>query len=159
MRPQTIKPPTPPPAQPSMDQNLIDEQARMLKEYEDKQNNLVAAREAEERRRADAEAAQRAEFERRQAEQAERERLAQEQLMQQQMMQYNNQAANQLHELERELLAMRGQYERDQLMLEQYDRVRLPASGGAAAGADARGSGSARSRARWRAWGRSSSSR
>jgi hypothetical protein len=158
MRPQTIKPPTPPPAQPNMDQNLIDEQARMLKEYEDKQNNLVAAREAEERRRADAEAAQRAEFERRQAEQAERERLAQEQLMQQQMMQYNNQAANQLHELERELLAMRGQYERDQLMLEQYDRVRLPASG-AAAGADARRSGSARSRARWRAWGRSSSSR
>ena len=43
------------------------------------------------------------------------------------MMQYNNQAAqqaaSQMMDLERELLAMRGQYERDQLMLEQYDRV------------------------------------
>jgi hypothetical protein len=43
--------------------------------------------------------------------------------MQQQMM-YNNQAAQQQSELERELLAMRGQYERDQIFLEQYDRVR-----------------------------------
>ena len=47
--------------------------------------------------------------------------------MQQQMMQYNNAqaqaAAQQAMDLERELLAMRGQYERDQLMLEQYDRV------------------------------------
>ena len=66
---------------------------------------------------------QQREFEQRQAAQAEAQRLAQEQLMQQQMMQYNNAAAQQLHELERELLAMRGQYERDQLMLEQYDRV------------------------------------
>ena len=42
-------------------------------------------------------------------------------------MQYNNQQAQAVAEqtmnLERELLAMRGQYERDQLMLEQYDRV------------------------------------
>lgn len=96
----------------------------MLKEYEDQQAALLAAREAEERRRMEMESAQQREFEQRQLEQAERERLAQEQLMQQQMMQYNNQAGQQLHELERELLAMRGQYERDQLMLEQYDRVR-----------------------------------
>lgn len=96
----------------------------MLKEYEDQQAALLAAREAEERRRQAQEAAQQREFEQRQLEQAERERLAQEQLMQQQMMQYNNAAGQQLHELEREILGMRGQYERDQLMLEQYDRVR-----------------------------------
>lgn len=95
----------------------------MLKQYEEQQAALLAAREAEERRRQEMEDQQRREFEQRQAEQAERERLAQEQLMQQQLMQYNNQAAQQMHELERELLAMRGQYERDQLMLEQYDRV------------------------------------
>lgn len=95
----------------------------MLKQYEDQQKALQAAREAEERRRFELEAQQQAEFEQRQREQAERERLAQEQLMQQQMMQYNNQAAQQASELERELLAMRGQYERDQLLLEQYDRV------------------------------------
>jgi len=46
--------------------------------------------------------------------------------LQQQMLQYNNQAAQHANELEREILAMRGQYERDQLMLEQYDRVCTP---------------------------------
>jgi type IV secretory pathway VirB10-like protein len=116
---------TPPPAAPSPNAAEINEQARMLKEYEDQQKALQAAREAEERRRQELEAQQQAEFAQRQREQAERERLAQEQLMQQQMMQYNNQAAQQASELEREMLAMRGQYERDQLLLEQYDRVRI----------------------------------
>ena len=55
--------------------------------------------------------------------QQEQERLAQEQLRQQQTTQLNNQAAEQLHILEREILALRGQFDRDQLMLEQYDRV------------------------------------
>jgi hypothetical protein len=97
----------------------------MLQQYEDKQAALQAAREAEERRRLELEQQQQREFEQRQREQAEKERLAQEQLLhQQQMMQYQSQAAQQAHELEREMLAMRGQYERDQLLLEQYDRVR-----------------------------------
>ena len=114
---------TPPPAAPSPDAAQIQEQARMLKEYEDQQKALQSAREAEERRRLELEAQQQAEFEQRQREQAERERLAQEQLMQQQMQQYNNQAAQQAADIERQMLAMRGQYERDQLLLEQYDRV------------------------------------
>lgn len=97
----------------------------MLKQYEDQQMALQASRDTEERRRQELEAQQQAEFEQRQREQAERERLAQEQLMQQQMAQYNNQASQQAGELERELLAMRSQYERDQLLLEQYDRVRI----------------------------------
>ncbi|KAI0931689.1 hypothetical protein AcV5_004880 [Taiwanofungus camphoratus] len=121
-RPTTATIKTPPPAAPTPDEATVNEQARMLKQYEEQQAALLAAREAEERRRQEMEDQQRREFEQRQAEQAERERLAQEQLMQQQLMQYNNQAAQQMHELERELLAMRGQYERDQLMLEQYDR-------------------------------------
>ncbi|KAH8099269.1 cytoskeleton assembly control protein [Cristinia sonorae] len=121
-RPQTAAVKTPPPVIPTPDAAAISEQARMLKEYEDQQAALLAARADEERRRLEQEEQQRREFEQRQAEQAERERLAQEQLMQQQMMQYNNQAAAQMHDLERELLAMRGQYERDQMMLEQYDR-------------------------------------
>lgn len=96
----------------------------MLKQYEDQQAALQAAREAEERRRLEMEQQQQREFEQKQREQAENQRLAQEQLMQQQML-YNNQAqaAQQTSELERELLAMRGQYERDQMFLEQYDRV------------------------------------
>lgn len=108
---------------PTPDAAAISEQARLLKQYEDQQAALQAQREAEERRQRELEEQQRMEFERRQAEQAERERQAQEQLMQQQLMQYNNQAAQQAHELERQLLTMRGQYERDQMMLEQYDRV------------------------------------
>lgn len=67
---------------------------------------------------------QRLEFEQRQREQEAREQAAQEQLRQQQLMQYNSQAAEQQHGLEREILALRGQFDRDQLMLEQYDRVR-----------------------------------
>ncbi|KDR85430.1 hypothetical protein GALMADRAFT_274405 [Galerina marginata CBS 339.88] len=113
---------TPPPSAPSPSAAEIDEQARMLKEYEDKQAALQAQRDAGERQRLELEQQQQREFEQRQHQQAEAQRLAQEQLVQQQMM-YNNQAAQQQQgELERELLAMRGQYERDQIFLEQYDR-------------------------------------
>lgn len=66
------------------------------------------------------------EFERRQREQAEAQMLAQEQLRQQQLAYSQQAAVQQQSELERELLAMRGQYERDQIFLEQYDRVRVP---------------------------------
>lgn len=106
---------------------MLSEQARMLKEYEDKQAALVASQRAEEQARLAREAQQQREFEEAQRQQAEQQRLAQERLLQeQQMQQYNSQnqwAASQAQELEREMLAMRGQYERDQLMLEQYDRV------------------------------------
>ena len=124
-RPTTVAPrsPSPPPVAPSPDAATVNEQARMLKQYEDQQAALQAAREAEERRRYELEQQQQHEFEQRQREQAERERLAQEQLMQQQMMQLNNQAAQHVNDMERDMLAMRGQYERDQLLLEQYDRV------------------------------------
>ncbi|KAF8167675.1 cytoskeleton assembly control protein [Crassisporium funariophilum] len=121
-RPKTAaKNPTPPPAMPSPSAAEIDEQARMLKQYEDKQAALQAQRDAEERRRLDSEQQAQREFDERQRQQAEAQRQAQDQLMQHQMM-YNNQAAQQQSELERELLAMRGQYERDQIFLEQYDR-------------------------------------
>jgi len=99
----------------------------MLKQYEEQQAALRTAQEEEARRRAELAAQQQREFEQRQLLQQEQERLAQEQLRQQQTMQFNNQAAEQVHALERETLALRGQFERDQLMLEQYDRVwRLP---------------------------------
>ncbi|KIJ66322.1 hypothetical protein HYDPIDRAFT_150711 [Hydnomerulius pinastri MD-312] len=121
-RPKTTASPMPPPAAPSPDAAAVSEQARMLKEYEDQQAALRAQREAEERQRLELEAQQQREFEQRQRDQAERERMAQEHLVQQQMAQYNNQAAQQASDYQRELLAMRGQYERDQLLLEQYDR-------------------------------------
>ncbi|KAG6862144.1 hypothetical protein C0995_004226 [Termitomyces sp. Mi166 len=122
-RPKTaVKSPSPPPA-PAPTAAEIDEQARMLKEYEEQQAKLVAARQEEERRRLELEQQQQQEFEQRQLQQAEAQRRAQEELMQQQIL-YNNQtqAAQRVNELERELLAMRGQYERDQIFLEQYDQ-------------------------------------
>jgi len=116
-----VKSPSPPPI-PTPSAAEVNEQARMLKQYENQQAALQAAREAEERRHFEQEQQHQREFEQRQRDQAETQRLAQEQLMQQQMM-YNNQSAQRSSELERELLAMRGQYERDQIFLEQYDRV------------------------------------
>lgn len=115
---------TPPPSAPSPDANQIAEQARMLKEYEDQQAALQAKREADERARLELERQQQLEFEQRQRQQEENQRLAQEALLSQQQAIYHNQAAQQVAELERELLALRGQYERDQIFLEQYDRVR-----------------------------------
>jgi len=96
----------------------------MLKQYEEQQAALRAAQEEETRKRAELDAQQQREFEQRQLLQQEQERLAQEQLRQHQTMHLNNQAAEQVHGLEREILALRGQFDRDQLMLEQYDRVR-----------------------------------
>ncbi|GLB35928.1 putative cytoskeleton assembly control protein [Lyophyllum shimeji] len=122
-RPKTAaKSPSPPPAAPSPSAAEINDQARMLKQYEDQQAALRAQREEDERRRLELEQQQQREFEQRQLQQAEAQRLAQEQLLQQQMYNSQAQAAQQVAELERELLAMRGQYERDQIFLEQYDR-------------------------------------
>ena len=100
----------------------------MLKQYEDQQAALRAQQEAEERRRQELERQQQLEFEQRQREQQERERLALEQLQHQQLYQLNNQAAQRVNDLERELLGARGQFERDQLLLEQYDRVGVSSS-------------------------------
>jgi archaellum component FlaC len=58
-------------------------------------------------------------FEEQQRLQAEQQRLAQEQLMREQ---YQTQTQGRLAELEQENLNARAQYERDQLMLQQYDR-------------------------------------
>lgn len=102
----------------------------MLKEYEDKQAALQTSRLEEEQRLRDAEAARLREFEELQRQQAERERQAQEELLRQQQLQaqmqqmhMNDFNTQRMQEIEREMLGMRGQYERDQMMLEQYDRV------------------------------------
>lgn len=58
-------------------------------------------------------------FEQQQQQQAEQQRLAQEQLYREQLQ---SQAQGRVAELERDLLALRGQYERDQLLLGQYDQ-------------------------------------
>lgn len=97
----------------------------MLKEYEDQQAALAAARDAAERQRLEQEQQQAREFEEMQRRQAEAQRMAQEQLLlQQQQQQYNMQASQQA-DLEQRLLALQGHWERDQMFLERYDRVSI----------------------------------
>ncbi|GJJ14645.1 hypothetical protein Clacol_008911 [Clathrus columnatus] len=115
---------SPPPAAPTPTPTAaeIEEQGRILAQYEAQQKQLVAQREAEEQMRREQEAAQQREYEELQRQQAERERLAREQVLQNQFQAYSTQAAQQLMELQQQMVAMQGQYERDQLLLEQYDR-------------------------------------
>lgn len=84
---------------------------------------MVAKREAEERARLEQQMAQQREFEELQRQQAERERQAAEVLQMQQLSLQSSQVAARVNELEREILGLRGQYERDQLLLQQYDMV------------------------------------
>lgn len=123
---------SPAPAREATPVNDMDEQIKMLKYYEEQQNKLKDKQEAEKRARAEEKERQQREFEEQQRRQAERERAAQDALLRQQQQdqqqsQYMQQQqlaqnAGRAAELEREILAMRGQYERDQMMLEQYDR-------------------------------------
>jgi huntingtin-interacting protein 1-related protein len=98
------------------------EQAQEQREYEQTQLQLQQQREAEVQRQQMLALQQQREFEAQQRMQAEQQRLAQEQLLRDQ---YQRQAQGRLAELEREILNMRGQYDKDQLLLEQYDRVFL----------------------------------
>ena len=101
----------------------IAEQRRMLEEYERKQAGLVSQRENEQRRQEEEKRRQEAEYAEQQRLQQERERQAQEQLLRDQMSnQWNQQQNGQVVQLQQEMLGMRGQYERDQMLLEQYDR-------------------------------------
>lgn len=111
---------------PSATQGEIEEQRRMLEEYERKQAALVSQRENEQRKVEEEKRRQEAQYAEQQRLQQERERAAQEQLAREQMNQQYNQQFNQqnqgeLVQLQQEMLGMRGQYERDQMLLEQYD--------------------------------------
>ncbi|KAK4057914.1 sla2 Src-like adaptor 2 [Microbotryomycetes sp. JL221] len=119
------RPPTktvsPPPTAPSPGFDL-EEQKRAMREYEEKQAALVAAREAEARRLKEEQERKEREFQEQQRLQREREER-EAQALQQQQQQQMAYGANQgrIAELEREILGMRGQWERDQMMLERYD--------------------------------------
>jgi huntingtin-interacting protein 1-related protein len=119
-RPQSkARSPSPPIVSQSPD-TTVAEQAQIIKEYEAQQAALVAKREAEERASLEQQMAQQREFEELQRLQAERERQAAEAL---QAQQANSHAAARVNDLERDILGLRGQYERDQLLLQQYDMV------------------------------------
>ena len=84
------------------------EQRRLQHQWEEAQRQQLLAQQQAQR-----------DFEEQQRLQAEQQRLAQERLMQQQLQAHTQ---GRMAELERENLNARAQYERDQLMLQQYDR-------------------------------------
>ncbi|RUP50678.1 hypothetical protein BC936DRAFT_138126 [Jimgerdemannia flammicorona] len=119
-----IKPrtPTPPPVQPSPEPVIdfwSESQAQQQREYEEQQRQLQQQREFELQQQQMLQLQQQREFEEQQRLQMERERQQHEELLRRQMQQ---QAEGKVQELEREVLGLRGQFERDQMLLEQYDR-------------------------------------
>jgi huntingtin-interacting protein 1-related protein len=122
---ETEKPPTPPKSiPPPVDPEPISEfwknqQAREQDAFAEEQRRLQEQWEAARRAQEEQQLAAQREFEAQQRQQAEQQRLAQEQLQREQLQQ---QTFGRLAELERENLNARAQWERDQLLLEQYDR-------------------------------------
>ncbi|KAF2397495.1 ANTH domain protein [Trichodelitschia bisporula] len=117
------KPPSPPRA-PSVDPEPINEfwknqQAREQDAFAEEQRRLQEQWEAARRMQEEQSMKAQRDFEEQQRLQAEQQRMAQEQLAREQLQQ---QTFGRMADLERENLNARAQYERDQLMLEQYDR-------------------------------------
>ncbi|KAI9655821.1 MAG: sla2 Src-like adaptor 2 [Bathelium mastoideum] len=96
-----------------------NEQAREQEQFAEEQRRLQAQYEAAQRQQQEEALRRQQEFEQQQRLQAEQQRLAQEQL---QRDLYNQQAQGRLAELEQENFNARQQYERDQLLLQQYDQ-------------------------------------
>lgn len=95
------------------------EAKRQQEEYEAEQARLQQQWEEQQRQQLLAQQKAQQDFEEQQRLQAEQQRLAHEQLLRDQ---YSTQTQGRLAELEQENLNARAQYERDQLMLQQYDR-------------------------------------
>ena len=95
------------------------EAQRQQDEYEAEQRRLQQQWEEQQRQQLLAQQQAQRDFEEQQRMQAEQQRLAQDQLMRDQLA---AQTQGRMAELERENLNARAQYERDQLMLQQYDQ-------------------------------------
>ena len=112
-----------PPAQPSPEPVIdfwSEQQAKQQREYEEEQKRLAQQRAEEQERMKQLQLQQQREFEEQQRLLGERERQQQEELLRQQM---HNHQAGRINELEMQMLNYRNQLERDQMLLEQYDRV------------------------------------
>ncbi|ODV82628.1 hypothetical protein CANARDRAFT_204805 [[Candida] arabinofermentans NRRL YB-2248] len=96
-----------------------DTYAQQQREYELQQQQLQQQQQAQLLQQQQMQQQQQQYWEDQQRQQAEAQQLAQQQLMADQMQ---RQAQGRVAELERDMLALRGQYDRDQLMLEQYDQ-------------------------------------
>ncbi|KAF9574003.1 sla2 Src-like adaptor 2 [Mortierella alpina] len=110
---------TPPPS-PGVDwAEQQREIARKQREYDLEQQRLQQQRELEQQQQQMEALRLQQEFDEQKRLQMERERLQRDQLAREQMQRH---AEGRLAELERDVLALRGQYERDQMLINQYDR-------------------------------------
>lgn len=100
-------------------QQQQQQQALQQQQYEEEQRRLQAQRDAELQQQQLLRLQQQQQFEEQQRLQAEQQRGAQEALLRDQLQ---RQAEGRVAELEREILNLRGQLERNQLNLEQYDQ-------------------------------------
>ncbi|KAL4894197.1 ANTH domain-containing protein [Aspergillus ambiguus] len=118
-----VEPSPPPKTTPAEPEPINDfwttEAKRQQEEFEAEQRRLQQQWEEQQRQQILAQQQAQRDFEEQQRLQAEQQRMAQEQLMRDQ---YQTQTQGRLAELEQENLNARAQYERDQLMLQQYDR-------------------------------------
>ncbi|PGH26678.1 hypothetical protein AJ80_01624 [Polytolypa hystricis UAMH7299] len=95
------------------------EAKRQQEEYESEQQRLQQQWEDQQRQQLLAQQQAQRDFEEQQRLQGEQQRVAQEQLLREQ---YQQQTQGRLAELEQANLSAQAQYERDQLMLQQYDK-------------------------------------
>ncbi|KAF9936324.1 sla2 Src-like adaptor 2, partial [Modicella reniformis] len=111
---------TPPPQAPAEADWAAQQRdiARQQREYELEQQRLQQQQELEQQQQRMEALRLQQNFEEQQRQQMEREHLQREQLAREQMQ---RQAEGRLAELERDVLALRGQYERDQMLINQYD--------------------------------------
>lgn len=113
-------PPRPRPVEPEPINDFWNTEAnRQQEEFEAEQRRLAQQWEDAQRQQLLMQQQAQRDFEEQQRLQAEQARLAQEQLMRDQ---FQSQTQGHLADLERENLNARAQYERDQLMLQEYDR-------------------------------------
>ncbi|KAK9464266.1 ANTH domain-containing protein [Lipomyces arxii] len=102
----------------STDDLYVNQLIAQQRQYEEDQRRLAAQRESDARRQQQIALQEQQAFEQQQRMAAEQHRLAQEQLLRDQLQ---RQQQGRAAELERDLLALRGRYDQDQLMLERYD--------------------------------------
>lgn len=121
-RPEVARIEAPPPPQASPEPVIdfwSEKQAQQQREYDQQQQRLAQQRAEEQEKMRQMQLQQQRDFEEQQRLLAERERQRQEELLRQQMQHHQ---AGRINELEMQLLNARNQLERNQMMLEQYDR-------------------------------------
>lgn len=112
----------PPPAQASPEPVIdfwSEKQAQQQREYDAQQQRLTQQRAEEQEKMKQMQMQQQRDYEEQQRRMAELERQRQEELLRQQMQ---HQQVGRINELEMQILNGRNQLERNQMMLEQYDR-------------------------------------